>query len=171
MKNVNANTVNAWLMNTEAILVDVREPAEYEAAHIAGAHSVPLSALSCAALPEHEGKKLVIHCHKGGRGAMACQKLCGERPDMEVYHLEGGMQSWEAARLPVVRSGRKMLPLDRQVQLTVGVLLMLGSAFAYKVSAAFLLVTGIIGLGLTIAGATGFCGLALFLARMPWNKK
>ena len=159
-----------WLTNGEAVLVDVREPAEYAAEHIAGATLLPLSKVSAAALPPHDGKKLVLHCLKGGRGGSACEKLLAEAPALELYHLQGGMGAWNAAKLPVVCSGKTMLPLDRQVQLTVGLGLLAASALAWWVNPAFVALTGFFGAGLTFAGLTGFCGLARILAKMPWNQ-
>jgi rhodanese-related sulfurtransferase len=119
IQTVNAVTLKNWLDRGEAVLVDVREPAEYAAEHIKGATLLPLSAVGRNTLPEHRGKKLAIHCMKGGRGGAACQKLLAEAPDTELYNLEGGITAWKAAGLPVESSGKKILPLDRQVQLTV----------------------------------------------------
>ena len=64
-----------------------------------------------------------------------------------------------------------MLPLDRQVQLTVGILIVLGVVLSMFVSSKFLALPLFIGLGLTFAGLTGTCGLAMMLAKMPWNQK
>jgi hypothetical protein len=54
--------------------------------------------------------------------------------------------------------------------MTIGVVLLLASGLAFFVSPLFLLITGALGLGLTLAGATGFCGLARVMAQAPWNK-
>ena len=58
----------------------------------------------------------------------------------------------------------------RQVQLGAGGLVLLGIVLAATVSPWFLLVTGFVGGGLLLAGATGFCGMARVLAYMPWNR-
>ena len=88
----------------------------------------------------------------------------------EVYNLEGGIAAWAQAGYHVESSGHFFLPLDRQVQLTIGLCVLVGSILAYTVSPIFLFLTGFFGLGLTFAGLTGFCGLALLMARMPWNQ-
>lgn len=170
LKTVNVSTLKAWLDVGEAVLVDVREPAEYQAESIAGATLLPLSGVSASALPPHAGKKLVIHCRKGGRGGSACEKLLAENPDLELYNLEGGIEAWSQARLPVQSSGKFFLPLDRQVQLTIGLCVLTGSILAYYVNLLFLLLTGFFGAGLTFAGLTGYCGLAMLMAKMPWNQ-
>lgn len=169
-KTIDVKTLKAWLDNHEAVLVDVREPAEYAAEKITGATLLPLGKVNKASLPPFAGKKLVIHCRKGGRGGSACEKLLAEDPALEIYNLEGGIEAWNAAGLTVAYSGKPFLPLDRQVQLTIGLLLIAASILGTAFSPAWFLLTGTIGGGLTVAGITGFCGLARIMARMPWNQ-
>ncbi|MFI4984161.1 MAG: rhodanese-like domain-containing protein [Rickettsiales bacterium] len=170
LKTIDAKTLKKWLDNDEAVLVDVREPAEHAAENISGATLLPLSGVSKSALPSTVGKKLVIHCLKGGRGNSACEKLLAEDPNLDLYNLEGGITAWKAAGLTVASSGKKFLPLDRQVQLTLGLLLITFSVLGTIFSPVWFLLTGLIGVGLAIAGFTGFCGLARIIAKMPWNQ-
>ena len=170
-KTIDAKTLKAWLENKEAVLVDVREPAEYASENIIGATLLPLGKINKSLLPPHVGKKLVIHCRKGGRGGSACEKLLAEDPALELYNLEGGIEAWRAAGLAVATSGKSCLPLDRQVQLTIGVILIAANVLGMVFGPAWFLLTALIGVGLTIAGLTGFCGLALVIARMPWNQQ
>ncbi|MBN8543698.1 MAG: rhodanese-like domain-containing protein [Alphaproteobacteria bacterium] len=171
LRSIDAKTLKTWMDTNEAVLVDVREPAEHAAENITGATLLPLGSVSKSALPPYAGKKLVIHCRKGGRGGSACQKLLTEDPSLEIYNLEGGIDAWNAAGLMVVISGKSFLPLDRQVQLTIGLLLIAGSILGTVFSPLWFLLTGVIGAGLTVAGLTGFCGLARIMAKMPWNQK
>lgn len=170
LRTIDAPTLKTWLDNGEAVLVDVREPSEHHAERIAGATLLPLGAVCAAALPAWAGKKLVVHCRKGGRGGSACQTLLNEDSALEVYNLEGGIEAWRMAGYPVLSSGRTFLPLDRQVQLAIGSLLLTGSTLGYFTSPLWFLLTGAIGAGLCVAGLTGFCGLALLIAKMPWNQ-
>jgi len=170
LKTIDAKTLRNWLEKGEAVLVDVREPAEFSAENIHGAALLPLGAIRKSALPPHEGKKLVIHCRKGGRGGAACQKLLAEDPALELYNLEGGLEAWQAEGGATASSGRFFLPLDRQVQLVIGICLLAGSVLGYYLSPNFFYLTGFLGAGLTFAGLTGFCGLAMLLAKMPWNQ-
>lgn len=171
LQTIDAPTLKRWLDTGEAVLLDVREPAEYQAEHIAGATLLPLAAVSQSALPAYAGKKLVIHCRKGGRGGSACEKLLAQDPALDLYNLEGGISAWVGAGYPVQSSGKLFLPLDRQVQLTIGLGVLIGSILGYLVSPGFFLLSGFFGAGLTVAGLTGFCGLAVLMARMPWNQK
>lgn len=170
IKTIDAGTLKNWLDRNEAVLVDVREPAEHEAEAIPGAMLLPLANVSSTALPETAGKKLVLHCKAGKRGGMACEKLLAENPDLEVYNLEGGITAWAQAGQEVKTSGKFFLPLDRQVQLTIGGGVLAGVVLGYSVHPGFLLLPGFFGLGLINAGLTGWCGMALLMAKMPWNK-
>ena len=64
----------------DLLLLDVREPDEYETARIDGALLIPLGELEgrLAELEPHRGRKVVVHCHHGGRSAKACATLRAE---------------------------------------------------------------------------------------------
>jgi rhodanese-related sulfurtransferase len=170
IKTVDAATLKRWMDSGEALVVDVREPAEHAAENIEGANLLPLGVVSRNALPQVHDKKLVIHCRTGKRSSNACEKLLAEDPNLEVYNLEGGISAWRAAGLQVVSSGNYFLPLDQQVQLTIGLGVLAGSLLVYFVSPLFVLLTGFFGAGLIFAGLSGFCGLAMVMAKMPWNQ-
>lgn len=169
--NIDALTLKSWLDKGEAVLVDVREPDEFARGHIPRATSVPLAKVqdaipTLAATPQ---TKLVFQCQKGGRSGQACT-LVGERI---VYNLEGGISAWESAGLPIESSmgnNATRLPLMRQVQITVGALILLSVILGFLgISAGFML-AGFFGAGLLFAGISGWCGMALLLAKMPWNR-
>ena len=170
IKNINSETLKKWLENGEAVVVDVREPAEHEAEKISGANLVPLATICKKSLPQCSDKKLVLHCRSGKRSQSACEKLLKEDPDLEIYNLEGGISAWTASGCEVKNSGKFFLPLDRQVQLTIGFSVLIGSVLGYLVSPKFFLLSGFFGTGLIFAGLSGYCGLAVFMAKMPWNK-
>ena len=75
-----------------------------------------------------------------------------------------------AAGLPLERSERRGLPLMRQVQLIIGLCVLTGSILALAVHPNFALIPAFFGAGLTMAGSTGWCGLAILLSKMPWNR-
>jgi len=170
VKNIDSKTLKKWLENNEAVIVDVREPAEHEAKKISGANLLPLANVCKDALPCYENKKLVLHCHGGKRSLSACQKLISEDPDLEIYNLEGGISAWSSQGCEIKTSGKFFLPLDRQVQLTIGFGVLIGSILGYLFSAKFFLLSGFFGAGLIFAGISGYCGLAILMAKMPWNK-
>jgi len=94
IKNIDAKTFKTWLQNDEVVLIDVREPFEYEAASIAGAILIPLANINNDVLPEVGDKKLVIHCRSGKRSLDACNLLAARDENLEVYNLEGGILAW-----------------------------------------------------------------------------
>lgn len=169
VRTIDPAMLRQWLAEGRAKLVDVREPGEYRARHIPQAHNIPLLKLSTSELPRSDGV-VVVHCLKGGRGASACQKLLTEAPGLEVYNLAGGIDAWDAAGMPVAKTDGFTLPLDRQVQLAIGLMLLAASVLALWGHPLFVLIGAALGLGLTVAGATGYCGLARLMARAPWNR-
>lgn len=149
------------------VIVDVRSPIEFEGERIEGSLSMPLETLDASlhALPEQA--ELVVVCRTGVRATIAAEALgrAGHRSRV----LEGGVLAWRGAKLPL-KVGRKRLPVDRQVQLIAGSMVLTGVALGTLVNPWFLGISAFFGAGLTFAGATGTCGLAHVLMRMPWNR-
>jgi len=170
--SVDAQTLNKWLISGEAELIDVRETGEHQSEYIDGSRNLPLSEVTLdeAHLSEHKGKKLAVHCLSGGRSAMACQKLVGDSASIDVWDLEGGINAWKNAGLKVIVSKKKSLPLDRQLQLTIGMMVLVGTSLGYFISPEWLALSALAGAGLTNAGLTGMCPLAKLIAKMPWNQ-
>ena len=153
-------------------LLDVRTPGEFAAGHVPGAKLLPLDDLDPAAVCREragDATPLYVLCQFGGRASRAIEKL--ERAGVRGCVLvEGGTQAWIDAGLPVNRGKSRGLPLMRQVQVVVGFLSATGAALALAVHPGFALIPLIMGAGLLFAGLTGICGLALLLAKMPWNR-
>jgi rhodanese-related sulfurtransferase len=150
-----------------AMLVDVRERQEQARERIAGAAARPLSAFDGAAATGAAGAVIFL-CASGARTAANAHRLAGAAG--ECYALAGGLAGWKAAGLPTVIDRRQPIDIMRQVQIAAGSLVVAGAALAALVSPWFLLLAGFVGAGLVFAGATGFCGMARLLARMPWNR-
>jgi rhodanese-related sulfurtransferase len=153
-------------------LIDVRTPAEYDEVHVEGARNIPLDRLDPRAIAtEHEGKSgpLYFVCKSGGRSQKACEQMiaAGIR---DVVSVEGGTAACEAAGIGVARSGRKVMSLDRQVRICAGGLVVLGAVLGHFVNPAWHAVSAFIGAGLVFAGLTDTCGMAMMLAKMPWNQ-
>ena len=155
-----------------AQLLDVRTPAEFAGAHVPGAKLIPLDDLDPASFARQRGAEKIpvyVLCQSGGRARKAIERL--ERAGVRNCVLvEGGTQGWIDAGLPVNRGQSHVLPLMRQVQITVGFLSASGAVLALAVSPFFAIVPLVMGCGLLFAGISGTCGLALLLAKMPWNR-
>ncbi|MDU8927094.1 HigA family addiction module antitoxin [Alisedimentitalea sp. MJ-SS2] len=91
--------ISDWLEEDKIVLVDVREPSEYEVEHITGALLLPLSSFEADLFPSLPGKRLVLHCAVGKRSEAAGKMLLNEGHD-DVAHMTGGMDAWKAAGLP-----------------------------------------------------------------------
>ena len=115
------------------------------------------------------GKKLVVVCASGRRSSMACERLAADR--VEAYSIAGGLSGWEAAGGTIAKGARSVLPIERQVLAIAGGLVLLGVLLAGAVHPGFLALAAFVGAGLMVAGLTGFCGMALLLARAPWNQR
>jgi rhodanese-related sulfurtransferase len=155
-----------------AQLLDVRTPGEFAAVHVPGAKLIPLDDLDPAAFQRERGAEdipVYVLCQSGGRARRAIDKL--ERAGVHGCVLvEGGTQGWLDAGLPVNLGQSNVLPLMRQVQITVGFISASGAVLALAVHPLFAVIPLVMGGGLLFAGITGFCGLALVLAKMPWNR-
>ena len=152
-------------------LIDVRTPVEYEEMHLPDSHLMPLDQLDPQGVKDasEHADQCVIVCRSGKRAEQAFQKLSANGCERLVI-LDGGVMAWEEAGLPLVRSQKARLPLMRQVQLAIGVLALTGSILALTVDKNFAFLPALLGAGLSLAGATGWCGMATLLSKMPWNK-
>lgn len=166
---VDSDTLAAWLERGEAVLVDVREEPFFRAAHIPGARSVPFSRFDGAELAAQDGRRLVISCEMGVLSERAAARV-QDAGHGDVFHLAGGIRAWQGAGRPVEGTGKGPISLQRQVQITAGSLVALGSVLAAAVSPWWLLLPGFIGAGLVYAGATGTCGMTAVLAQLPFNR-
>lgn len=150
-------------------LIDVRTPVEFREAHLSFAHNVPLHQLSSATFAGgRSGDPLYVICQSGGRGKQACEKLLAAGYS-DVLNVEGALQAWLDAGLPVVR-GKKAVSLERQVRIAVGVIVLVGALLGYFAHPYWIALSALVGAGLVFSGVTDTCGIGMFLARMPWNR-
>ncbi len=149
------------------LILDVRSLLEYQGEHIEGSRGIPLDQLDSRLGELPEGVDIAVVCRTGVRALSAADVLAraGRRPRV----VEGGMNAWKRAALPL-KLGRKRLPVDRQVQLIVGLGILAGVSLGYFVHPGFLGLAAFFGAGLTFAGSTGTCGMALILTKLPWNR-
>jgi rhodanese-related sulfurtransferase len=108
-------------------------------------------------------------CRSGNRALQAAEKLKA-RGLASLCILEGGLRAWEAQGLPLDRGG-KMISLERQVRIAAGALAFTGALLGYFLSPAWIALSGIVGVGLIIAGITDTCAMGMLIARMPWNNR
>ena len=151
-----------------ARLVDIREPDEHARERIAAAENLPLSRLD--RLNAGTASAVIYHCRSGNRTASNAARLA-DAAHCPTYVLEGGLDGWRKAGLPVAVDKRQPLELMRQVQLAAGGLVLLSVALGFLLTPALFGLAAFVGAGLMTAGATGWCGMARLLAHMPWNRR
>ena len=158
------------LLDRGAILIDIREANERAREQIAGARHLPLSQLDEAELALQEGRPVIFHCKSGARTAGHSPRLAQKAgTTCEAFIIEGGLDAWRKAGLPVVTDRRQPIELQRQVQIGAGGLAFFGTMLGLLVSPWFFIVPAFVGAGLMVAGISGFCGMASILMRAPWN--
>lgn len=161
----------AALLREGATLIDVREPDEHARERIPGARNMPLSQIEEAEFAVQQGKPVLFHCRSGARTAESADHLSAKAGICEAFVVEGGLDAWKRAGLPVAQDRRQPLPMMRQVQIAAGSLVVLGVVLGALVSPVFFALSGFVGAGLVFAGVTGTCGLASLLRVMPWNRR
>ncbi|MFM5917817.1 MAG: rhodanese family protein [Novosphingobium sp.] len=161
--------VNARLANGQAVLVDIREADEFARSHIAGSQSHPLSRWEQSHLTLHPDADVVFTCRSGARTGGACDRLAA-RVSGAAFVLDGGIDAWSRAGLPLELNRKAPLEIMRQVQIAAGSLVLLGVILGFTLSSAWFGLSAFVGAGLTFAGISGFCGMARLLMLAPWNR-
>ena len=169
-KTINPHELHALRSSKpQVLMLDVRTPGEFNQVRAEGARLMPLDQLDPESVRNAcpgDGPVYLL-CQSGNRAKQAATKLGAA--GLEAVVVEGGTQAWEAAGLPVKR-GRKTISLERQVRIGAGSLVVLGVVLGFLVHPGFFILSAFVGAGLVFAGVTGMCGMALVLARFPWNQ-
>jgi rhodanese-related sulfurtransferase len=153
-------------------IIDVRIPGEYASGHLPGAHNIPLDHLHTA-LPALKAAAargtLLIVCASGNRSTTACTELAAA--DIPATTLTGGTTAWagEGHTLDRADNASAVWPMERQVRLAAGSLVVLGLAAGIRWRPARWLSVAIGG-GLIFSAATNTCGMAAALAKLPHNQ-
>ncbi|MEV5982622.1 rhodanese-like domain-containing protein [Streptomyces sp. NPDC052114] len=153
-------------------VIDVRTPGEYAGGHVPGAHNIPLDHLHTA-LPVLKAAAargdLLIVCASGNRSAAARAQLAAA--DISAVDLDGGTAAWtaEGHRVDRDETVRPVWPMERQVRLAAGALVVTGLALGTRYRTARWL-SAAIGSGLVFSAVTNTCGMAAVLARLPHNQ-
>ena len=170
LKTISA-TRAAELMRSGAVLVDIREADEHAREKIPGARHHALSRVD-KDTPLRAGDDVVIfHCRSGARTKGNAARLAAATPKCETYILEGGIDAWKKAGLPVALDRGQPIDILRQMQITAGSLALLGIVLGTWLNPNFYALSAFIGAGLVFVGVTGICPMVRLLTRMPWNRR
>ena len=159
------------LLEQGAVLVDIRDRADFLREHIPQALSLPLTEITTGKTVEGSGQQPVIfHCQAGMRTTNNAEQLMRAASSGNVFLMSGGINAWKSAALPIIEDKKQPLPIIRQVHITAGILVLVGVIAGYAVDSRLFFLSGFIGAGLIFSGVSGFCGMASLLQKMPWNK-
>ncbi|MFN3657704.1 MAG: rhodanese family protein [Pseudolabrys sp.] len=161
----------AELIRDGAVLVDIRELDEHARERIPGARHHALSRLGDGTVAREGDDILVFHCRSGARTLGNAARLAAISGDCDAYVLEGGIDAWRKAGLPVTLDRGQPIDIMRQMQITAGTIALAGVLLGVFVSPNFYALPAFIGGGLMFAGITGYCPMVRLLTRMPWNRR
>jgi len=168
--HISPTEASTLLQGAQAILVDVREVDEHAAEHISGSVLFPSSTPSLNTFPASDpNKTTLLLCRSGKRAAHVGEMLrAAGRSNVRV--IDGGLQAWKSAGLPVTTHSKRYIPIIRQAMIAAGVMVAAFTALGAFVNLWFLIGAGFVGAGLAFAGITGICMMANILSKMPWNR-
>jgi rhodanese-related sulfurtransferase len=183
VQNLAADALETVAQN-DGIILDVRSPAEHDDMRLARPHAfVPLGDLNPDDFMRRRGldRETPVYtlCKSGMRATAAAEKFAAAGYKAQV--IAGGILACAAAGEEIVSQSQDVssgtgtpakgaISLERQVRMAAGTLVFLGVALGATVQPWFLAVPVFVGLGLVYAGMTDRCGMALVLARLPWNR-
>jgi rhodanese-related sulfurtransferase len=156
------------LMDQGAVLVDIRDVDEHARERVPGARNHPLSQLDSATFPDTA--VIMFHCRTGMRTKTNVARLA-KAVKGKAFVVEGGIDAWRRAGLPVDTDRRQPIEMTRQVQIVAGVLVVIGGLLGFLAHPGFYALSVFVGAGLIFAGASGICATAKILARAPWNRR
>ena len=95
MEEISAKDLAARLKGGEDVqIIDVREPHEYETAHLEGSKLIPLGQVVSRMSELDESREAVVHCKMGGRSAKAIEALKAAGYKGQLTNLRGGITAW-----------------------------------------------------------------------------
>ena len=100
VENLNFEDIRDGLSSGKILLVDVREPNEFEAGHIPGSILVPLSQFSVADIRDAGDRRIVLSCRSGRRSLTAAAMAFEQGLPIDA-HYAGGFLDWVASGGPV----------------------------------------------------------------------
>ena len=150
-------------------VIDVRTAAEYGNEYLAGSQNIPMHEVNSAnieAAGDAEHKYLL--CGTGQRAQKVAEQLSED--ELNCILIEGGIGALKGLGVTLNQGEGNVISLERQVRIAAGALVLSGVVLGTLYSSAFYALSAFVGAGLMFAGITNTCGMALLLARMPWNK-
>jgi rhodanese-related sulfurtransferase len=171
---LSAQQAQEWLTQKEAILIDVRSLTAFKALHI----SQSLHAAHPDAIPdlitENPTERVILLCQNQDQATQIThdlqQKKSAAVESILFYVLDGGLNAWRNAHLPVTRDTDMAMPIDRQMHIMVGLLLCVAALFGWLFSSLWLILVMALGIALIASGLSSWYGLQQLVLMLPWNR-
>ena len=152
-----------------AVLVDVREYAEFAGGRVSGAKLVPLGEIAERAQEIDRDGQVYVICRTGRRSGEAQRQL--RALGFAAVNVSGGMMAWQEAGYPVERDAKAPWALERQVRFVAGSIVLAGVLLSVFVAQPLVWLAGFVGAGLVFSAVTDSCAMGMLLAKMPWNTR
>ncbi len=104
VKSVTPTEAVMLINRSNALVLDVRDDAEFANGHIADAKHIPMAQLAerIKEIQKYKDKPILVNCQAGARSTKACDILRTNQFS-QVNNLQGGLNAWLQAKLPVVK--------------------------------------------------------------------
>lgn len=171
MKSIPASELKKHFDSQDkSIVIDVRSPAEFRAECLEISRNIPLDSFNSDTLDSLKADYNAVYviCQSGVRSKKALEKI--DAPDsLDVICIQGGLNAIPKSDFQRTR-GEGPISIQRQVQITAGSLVVLGTLLGALSSHWFLLLPALVGVGLIVTGVSNSCMMGLLLAKAPWNR-
>ena len=105
VKAVSPAEATRLLNHENAIMIDMRSDKDYREGHIVNAVNMPDSKGEVpATLNKYRERPVIVYCQRGQQSTAVCNRL-SKQGFVSVYHLQGGVQAWQKADLPLTKTG------------------------------------------------------------------
>ncbi|MDE0956784.1 MAG: rhodanese-like domain-containing protein [Pseudomonadales bacterium] len=158
-------------------IIDLRTYAEVNTESLDGCAHFPVQKLKASELKiylqqqNHEPTQpIYLLCASGQRAVRTANQLQDDL-DFKLIIIEGGLNALKQLGTSVTEGDNTVISLERQVRIASGSLVVIGVLLGLLIHPWFYGLSAFVGSGLVFAGATNNCGMALVLAKMPWNTK
>lgn len=163
METIGNHIAQTELSEGTSVIIDVREPSEYNDRHVPGALNYPSTKYDKADFVQFEGKKICLICQSGSRAKQVGKKLETDG-FVSVFVVEQHMES-----IPRIYTS-KGWTVDRQFRMTLGVLLAIFLVMYFLEIPYSFIIPLILCSGLIITSIIDRCYMRMGIAMLPWNK-
>lgn len=101
-RSLSPQALTLMMNNQQAVVIDIRDPAEFRQGHITSSRNIPYSKLMEQSGELPKDKPVIIVCNLGQVAGAATKQLKAIGLS-EVYRLEGGISNWKSLSLPLVK--------------------------------------------------------------------